>query len=72
MHAVVIRNIPPFLHRHLKEDAALHHRSMTRHIVALLEEAIRAKRPGGIIKPERTKYTTTPEFIDRAKREGRN
>jgi hypothetical protein len=38
MSAVVIRDMQPQLHRRLKEQALLHHRSMNREILAILEK----------------------------------
>jgi plasmid stability protein len=40
MSGLLIKDFPPELHRKLKEEAARHHRSMTRQALALLEEAL--------------------------------
>ena len=40
MPSLLIKDLPPELHRKLKEEAARHHRSMTRQALALLEEAL--------------------------------
>ena len=42
MPGLLIKDFPPELHRRLKEDAARHHRSMTRQALALLEQALAA------------------------------
>ena len=71
MSAIIIRNIPPYLHGRLRQDAVLNHRSLTRHVIALLEEAVENRQNPGIKKPSRTTFKSTPEFIARAKRMGR-
>lgn len=40
MPGLLIKDFPPELHRRLKEEAARHHRSMTRQALALLEQAL--------------------------------
>lgn len=40
MSGLLIKDFPPDLHRKLKEEAARHHRSMTRQALALLEQAL--------------------------------
>ena len=40
MPGLLIKDFPPELHRRLKEEAARHHRSMTRQALALLEHAL--------------------------------
>ena len=40
MSGLLIKDFPPELHRKLKEEAARHHRSMTRQALALLEQAL--------------------------------
>ncbi len=40
MPGLLIKNFPPELHRRLKEEAARHHRSMTRQALALLEQGL--------------------------------
>ena len=42
MPGLLIKDFPPELHRRLKEEAARHHRSMTRQALALLEQALTA------------------------------
>lgn len=42
MPGLLIKDFPPELHRKLKEEAARHHRSMTRQALALLEQALSA------------------------------
>jgi plasmid stability protein len=40
MPGLLIKDFPPELHRKLKEEAARHHRSMTRQALALLEQVL--------------------------------
>ena len=42
MSGLLIKDFPPELHRRLKQEAARHHRSMTRQALALLEQALAA------------------------------
>ncbi|MCR4302961.1 MAG: hypothetical protein NUV63_01875 [Gallionella sp.] len=42
MSGLLIKDLPPELHRRLKEEAARYHRSMTRQALALLEQALTA------------------------------
>ena len=42
MSGLLIKEFPPELHRRLKQEAARHHRSMTRQALALLEQALAA------------------------------
>ena len=44
MSAVVVRDLPPALHQKLKAEAARHHRSMNREIIAILEKEIGTTR----------------------------
>lgn len=72
MPGFVIKDLPPELHRKLKEQAARHHRSMTKEVVALLEQAFgQAQRHAKFAPPFKGRFPVTDEFMDRAKREGR-
>lgn len=72
MPGLVIKDFPPELHRKLKERAARHHRSMTKEVVALLEQAFgQEQRRGKFPPPFKGRFPVTDKFIDRAKREGR-
>lgn len=72
MPGFVIKDLPRELHRKLKEQAARHHRSMTKEVLAVLEHALgggapRAKAP----PPFKGRFGLTDKFLDKAKREGR-
>lgn len=40
MPSLLIKDLPPGLHRKLKEEAARHHRTMSLHALTLLEQAL--------------------------------
>ena len=40
MSALLIKNLPPPLHERLRQRAALHHRSMNREVIAILEREL--------------------------------
>ncbi len=44
MRTLTIKNVPPKLHRRLKESAALHHRSINREVIACLERSLMSRR----------------------------
>ncbi len=73
MSAVVVRNLPPALHQKLKQEAARHHRSMNREIIAILEREmggpVPAEAPGAEVpsRPLTAAWVreTTREMRDR-------
>ena len=73
MASLLIRNLPPELHRRLKEQAARHHRSMTREAIALIEEALGST---GAVReappPYRGEFDLTDDFVEEAKRSDRS
>lgn len=71
MPALVIKNLPPELHRRLKERARNHHRSMTQEAIEILENALQAKTPPPWPPPLKGTSPITNDFIDWAKRQGR-
>lgn len=72
MAGLVIKDLPPELHRKLKEQAARHHRSMTKEVLAVLEQALSKEvSPQEAPPPFKGRFALTDEFIDQAKREGR-
>ncbi len=72
MPGFVIKDLPPKLHRKLKEQAARHHRSMTREVLAVLERALNnEERPRDAPPPFKGRFPLTDEFIAQARREGR-
>ena len=73
MPGLLIKNVPSKLHRKLKSMALLHHRSLTREALALLEQALSETLFGRreLPPPFRGRFPLTNEFINAAKREGR-
>lgn len=56
MPGLLIKDLSPELHLRLKQEAARHHRSMTRQALVLLEQGLR----GGSAKP----VAAPPEPVD--------
>ncbi len=72
MPGFVIKNLPPKLHRRLKEQAARNHRSMTREVLAVLERALNdGERLRDVPPPFKGSFPLTDKFIAQARREGR-
>ena len=74
MVGLVIKQLSDELHRKLKEQAARHHRSMTKEAIMLLERGLGQEQETGTQKPPlpyKGKFPLTDTFIDKAKREGR-
>lgn len=79
MASITLKALPASLHRALKSQAARHKRSLNREVIALLEASVAPPRKvdveAMIAKARKfrasLKFTTTPEEIDRFKREGR-
>ena len=72
MPGLLIKDIPAELHLKLKEQAARHHRSMTREALALLEEGLlrhRAIEP--LPPPYKGRRPLTDRWLQKAKRDGR-
>ena len=72
MTGLVIKDLPEKLHRQLKERASRHHRSMTKEVLAMLEQALAKDAVSPPVAPPfRGGFALTDNFIDRARREGR-
>ena len=71
MPALVIKDLPKELHTRLQDEAALHHRSMTRQAIAILERALMPVPSVAAVKPERGGFPLTTKLVNAAKREGR-
>ncbi len=71
MPSLVIKNLPEDIHVKLKEQAARHHRSMTREAIAILSEAVGNMSAREMPAPYKGRIPITEVFIDSAKREGR-
>ena len=72
MPGLVIKDLPAKLHRKLKAQAARHHRSMTKEVLALLERALNEEtQPNVIPPPFKGRFALTDKYIAEARREGR-
>ena len=72
MPGLLIKDLPPHLHRRLRESARRNHRSMTREALALLERALDAPpRPVHLPPLLRLSVPLTNDFLAKARREGR-
>ena len=75
MSALLIKDFPPELHRKLKEEAARHHRSMTRQALALLEQALSSETRNAaelLPKPLKPAKPVTMNNVVAVIREGRD
>jgi plasmid stability protein len=69
---LVIKDLPEKLHRQLKDRASRHHRSMTKEVLVMLEQALATDTGlSPVHVPFKGSFALTDDFIDRARREGR-
>jgi plasmid stability protein len=72
MPGLVIKDLPKGLHRKLKAQAARHHRSMTKEVLAVLEQALgEAAAEVSPAPPFKGRFALTDKFFDKARRTGR-
>lgn len=72
MSAVVVRDLPPALHRRLKQEAERHHRSMNREIIAILEKEVGAVQPAELPPPVKGRVQIDGRWIAQAIRDARD
>ena len=78
MPTLVVKNLPAPLHERLKAQAEQHHRSMTKEVIALIEQGLlapRATRRPARPLPPLVRLSTGPvttEWIEAAIAEGRD
>ena len=75
MPTLVVKNLPEPLHERLKAQAQQHHRSMTKEVIALIEQAVLAPRAARAPLPPLVRLSTGPvttEWIEAAIAEGRD
>ena len=75
MSGLLIKDSPPELHRKLKDEAARHHRSMTRHVLILLEQALSSETRNAaelLPKPLKLAKPVTASNVVAIIREGRD
>lgn len=71
MASVLIKNLPDVLHRQLKRRAELHHRSLNREVIALIEDALRSQPVEELPAAVKLRKPLTQQMLDRARKEGR-
>lgn len=71
MRTLSIKNISDETHEKLKRRARKNHRSMNQEIVTILEDALKTARLSEPPEPYRGKFPIDEEWLDLAKREGR-
>ena len=72
MPAILLKQVPDELHRRLKEEAARHHRSMTGHALALIEQGLDTSERLALPPPEKPRRRFTQQVVARAIRQGRS
>ena len=72
MSAVVIRDLPPLLHQRLKTEAARHHRSMNRELIAILEKELGAAQSAALPPPVKGRMPADGRWIAQVIREARD
>ncbi|OFW57088.1 MAG: hypothetical protein A2133_06215 [Actinobacteria bacterium RBG_16_64_13] len=70
MPSILLKDIPADLHRRLREAAARDHRSMSKEVISLLEEAL-GERPAELPPPIQAAFPLTPDWLERAIADGR-
>jgi plasmid stability protein len=69
---ILLKGVPDSVHRKLKSVAARHRRSMNHEAIVLIEEALRqTDASADLPSPLQGRFPLTPEFVERAKRVGR-
>jgi plasmid stability protein len=70
MPTLVIRDLPPEIHRLLKERAGQHRRSVNKEVITILEDSV---APSGQTLPPLVKgaFHVTQDWLDEARRTGR-
>lgn len=71
MPGIVVRDLPDVLHERLKEEARRHHRSMSKEVIAILEDALGWSTERTYPPPVKLAFPLTDEFLNKAKRWGR-
>lgn len=72
MAGLAIKQLPSALHQRLKQRAARNHRSMTKEVIAVLEDALGAEPAASKVPPPfKGRFALTDRFLDKAKRAGR-
>ena len=71
MTALVIKDLPETLHQRLKQQAHLHHRSMTKEAIVVLEAALMSAPSVGLPPSVAVNKPLTDDMLIQAKEDGR-
>jgi plasmid stability protein len=71
MASLLIKDLPPELHRRLKESAKRNRRSMNGQMIVLLEKALEDEAPIRLPKAVKGRFLISDRFLQTAKRAGR-
>lgn len=71
MSGLLIKDLPPQLHEKLKVEAQRNHRSMAKHVIAILEQNLGRATDRAYPPPVKVAFPMTDRFLNRAKRWGR-
>ena len=72
MAALLIKNLPPALHERLRTRAAVHHRSMNREVIAMLERELATESVRELPPPIKPRKPVAGEWIVNIIREARD
>jgi len=72
MSALLIKNMPPSLHERLRQRAAVHHRSMNREVISILEHELARPAVTELPPPIKTLKPISGEEIVRIIRDARD
>lgn len=72
MAAFLVKNLPAELHERLRREAAHHHRSMNREVIAILEKELGGAGPMALPPPVRGKRPVDPAWVVKVIREARD
>jgi plasmid stability protein len=72
MSALLIKNMPPPLHERLRHRAAVHHRSMNREVISILERELDQPAAAELPPPVKTLKPIDHEWVVRIIRDARD
>ena len=72
MSALLIKNMPPPLHDRLRHRAAVHHRSMNREVIAILERELESPTATELPPPVKTLKPISGEWTVQVIRNARD
>lgn len=72
MSALLIKNMPPPLHERLRQRAAIHHRSMNREVIAILERELESPAATALPPPVKPLKPISGEWTVQTIRDARD